>query len=154
AEPDDHYYWLGGGETVIRLFATHGGVVRLQLGIGSGPCIDPSDRIALVIKDNQGSEAVVDMPAGRLVLPVQVQKGVTAVTLRPLNAKRHAVAGDPRPLLAQLRVEGFEYQPQPAATGWAFLSHVENANGCDDDSRRKLWLGGGNTILRVWAGDA
>ena len=51
------------------------------------------------------------------LLPVQVQKGVTAVTLRPLNAKRHAVAGDPRPLLAQLRVEGFEYQPQPAATG-------------------------------------
>jgi len=153
-EIDDHCYWLGGGDTVVRLFATESGVVHLHLGLGRGPCIDPAEKIALIIKDNQGSEALVEMAPGPLVLPVAVHKGTTAVTLRPLNAKRHIAGIDPRPLLAQLRVERLTFRPQPAGAAWACLGRVDNPNHFEDEAQQRIWLGGGDTLLQVWASDS
>jgi hypothetical protein len=148
---NDRLYWLGGGDTIFRLFATQPGVVRLHIELSGGPCLGAGEKIRLRVQSGC-SESVLEVSPGPLDLPLGVHKGVSRVAVTVLNEKRQSAGGDPRPLLALLHARDLDFEPHATATAWACVAQVDNPNSFEDESRRVLWLGGGETVLKLCAG--
>jgi hypothetical protein len=105
------WVWLTDIETTFRLFATEPGVVNLTVGLDAGPCIDPSEKLRLLVKDPRGTVSVVESPPGRLVLPIHLERGVSTVTVKALNPRRRTLDNDPRPLLIAFCIHELEFRP-------------------------------------------
>jgi hypothetical protein len=110
------WMWLSDAETTFHLFATEAGILDVTVVLEAGPCIDPSDKLRLLLKDARGVVSVVERPPGRLVLPIFVERGASTVTVKALNPKRHTLGFDPRSLLIGLHVHKLDFRPSANRT--------------------------------------
>ncbi|HYV35877.1 MAG TPA: hypothetical protein VE988_09255, partial [Gemmataceae bacterium] len=108
--------WLGGGDTIIDIFATQAGSVKLPVILSNGPCIDATEKILVSINDGRGSPYVVEMAQGSLALPLTVMPGNNTLTIQVLNKKQFSAKDDPRPLLVQCYFGEIDFQPGSAQT--------------------------------------
>jgi hypothetical protein len=145
--PSSPTYWLGGGVTRVRLFASD--AVDLQVigrVVGLPELEDRPRRVR--ISSPVGSRTAT-LSSGVGVLTVPVKAGTNEITLEPLDRPDPAPPhGDQRPLVVGLN--GLLLSPHGR---WAMLSRIVDGNGLEQlDRQSVIWIDDGAAVLEIVSG--
>src|SRR5207248_2008862 len=102
--------------------------------------------------DSCGRPTRLDEVAGQVEWAVTVQRGMTTISLQVLNEKRLSVKGDPRPMLAQLRVGELEFHARQLDEMAASGAFAGNRHGAAAPGQGMTRLNGREIILGDGAG--
>jgi hypothetical protein len=139
-------YWLGGGPTHLRLFASHAGEMS---AIGHVSVAEGIQRQAHRIRvSTTSSNSIVALSSGPNVFEIPVRAGTNDLQLEPLQDAPPPIPGkDARPL-----VVGLDDPRLTLERDWVILSRIENPNGLEElDGKPFFWMGGGSTRLELWS---
>jgi hypothetical protein len=94
------YYWLGEGDTEIRVISTATGDGLLTADFGRGPSLPERSDRRLLIRVNDGAAQMVTLDAaGERSLAIPLRVGENVVSIRALDEPSQVVPNDPRRLV-------------------------------------------------------
>jgi hypothetical protein len=149
----EQFFWIGQGPTVIRIRASHSGVLQLSANMVPGPSLPEQSARKLQVVVNNAISQTLTIENGYQVLAVPAVAGENTITLTALDKPSAAMTNgnDPRPLL--LGVKGLEVALQPGTAhqiGQLTLRGIENPNGLERvDGQQFFWVGQGTTVLHI-----
>ena len=151
-EGGEHFFWVGQGDTMIKVRSTRRGIVILGGYFNPGPSLPETYVRRLLISTDQGYEREeVFTGEGDGFISVPVAEGTTQIVLHPLDKPTVAQLpnGDTRPLLLGvkgLRIESLVTNENPAA-----IAGIKNPNGTEqvESGEQFFWIGQDDTVINV-----
>lgn len=93
-------FWMGQGETKLRLLSTYNGQACLKGHFSRGPSLSEKSMCRIIISTDQGYERQITIEKGGVQeYSIPVVKGINWVSMKSLDEQSVRVAHDPRPLL-------------------------------------------------------
>ena len=148
-DPARRTYWLGGGPSRLRLFASDGGVMSAIVNVSVAESVPGTTHRVRV--STESTDGIVTLSSGVNVFEIAVRAGANDIEFEALQEAPPSIPGkDGRPLVIGLSDTLFTFERD-----WVMLSRVENPNGLELlDHKPFFWLGGGPTRLELWSGAA